>query len=77
MTANPVLSGCFHCEEYGHRIAECPYLIPPADEKEHKRRIAEYKRRFDYEEIGPRCKTRLITTENDLWAKKQKEMARK
>lgn len=77
MTANPVLSGCFHCEEYGHRIAECPHLIPPGSEKEHKRRIAEYRRRFDYEEIGPRCKTRLIEVENRLWADVQRKVKAK
>jgi predicted metal-binding protein len=71
---SPVLSGCFHCEEYGHRIADCPYRIPPADEKEHKRRVAEYTRRFQYEEIGPRCKTRMIENENRLWAAEQKKV---
>jgi hypothetical protein len=51
-------------------------LTPPADRREHEARIAEYKRRFDYEEIGPQLKTRLIETENKLWKDKQKEMAK-
>jgi hypothetical protein len=74
---SPVLSGCFHCEEYGHRIAQCPRLVPPADRKEHEQRIAEYKRRFDYEEIGPKLKTRLIEKENALWADVQRKVKAK
>ena len=73
---SPVL-GCFHCTSPNHRIAACPLLTPPAGRREHEARIAEYKRQFDYEEIGPQLKTRLIEVENKLWKDKQKEMARK
>ena len=51
--------------------------VPRDRRREHEARIAEYKRQFDYEEIGPQLKTRLIETENKLWKDKQKEMARK
>jgi hypothetical protein len=73
---SPVL-GCFHCEGTDHWQDNCPLLVPPDDKKHHEQRIAEYKRQFDYEEIGPKLKTRLIETENKLWAKRQKELARK
>ena len=69
---SPVL-GCFHCTSPNHRIAACPLLIPPADRREHEARIAEYKRQFDYEEIGPQLKTRLIETENRQWADVQRK----
>lgn len=69
----PKILGCFHCEEYDHRIARCPLLTPPDSRREHEARIAEYKRQFDYEEIGPQLKTRLIETENRLWADVQRK----
>jgi hypothetical protein len=72
---SPVL-GCFHCLAVTHWQQDCPLLVPPADKREHEQRIAEYKRQFDYEEIGPQLKTRLIKTENQMWAKRQKEMAK-
>jgi hypothetical protein len=68
--------GCFHCESTEHWRENCPLLVPPADKADHQQRITEYKRMFDYEEIGPLLKQRLITEENRMWTRKQKEMAR-
>ena len=68
MTAISPILGCFHCTRTDHWEKDCPCLVPPASEKEHLARVDEYARRFKYEEIGPECKTRLIKTENRLWA---------
>jgi hypothetical protein len=76
MTANPVLSGCFHCEEYGHRISECPLLIPPADKAEHEQRFATVMERFWNKQITPHGKRRVITEENRLWADVRKVKAK-
>jgi hypothetical protein len=73
---SPIL-GCYHCEGTDHWRDNCPLLTPPDDQKHHEQRIAEYKRKFLDLEIGPVLKARLIETENGLWKKKQKEMARK
>lgn len=69
-------AGCFHCLGTDHWQDGCPLLVPPDDKKHHEARIAEFKRKFLDLEIGPIAKQRLIAKENDLWKKKQKEMAR-
>jgi hypothetical protein len=77
VTANPVLSGCFHCEEYGHRIDSCPLLIPPADKTEHEQRFAAVMERFYAGHITPHGKRRVITEENRLWADVQRKVKAK
>jgi hypothetical protein len=74
---SPVLSGCFHCEEYGHRIADCPLLIPPADKADHEQRFASVMERFYAGQITPHGKRRVIKTENRLWAAEQKKVKAK
>ena len=68
---------CFHCEEWGHWANECPLLIPPADKAEHERRFNRIMERFYDNQISPQGKRRVIETENRLWTKKQKELAKK
>jgi Zinc knuckle len=70
---SPVLSGCFHCEEYGHRIADCPLLITPAGKAEHEQRFATVMERFFAGQITPHGKRRVIAEENRMWAQVQKE----
>jgi hypothetical protein len=71
MTASPVLSGCFHCEEYGHRIDSCPLLIPPADKAEHEQRFATVMERFYAGHITPHGKRRVIEKENVMEKERQ------
>ena len=77
MTANHVLSGCFHCEAFDHRVAECPLLIPPADKAEHEQRFATVMERFYAGQITPHGKRRVIETENRLWADVQRKVKAK
>jgi hypothetical protein len=77
VTANPVLSGCFHCEEYGHRIAECELLTPPKDKAEHEQRFKTVMERFHAGTITPHGKRRVIEKENALWADVQRKVKAK
>jgi hypothetical protein len=74
---SPVLSGCFHCEEYGHRIAECHWLIPPADKAEHEQRFTAVMERFYAGTITPHGKRRVIEKENEMWAEVQRKVKAK
>lgn len=73
----PVLSGCFHCEEYGHWESNCPLLIPPKDKNEHEARFKRVMERFHNYQITPHGKRRVIEKENAMWNKVKKELARK
>lgn len=68
---------CFHCLKLAHWRDNCPLLEPPENRKQHQERIAEIVLRFTERQIGPAAKTRMIEKENELWKKKQKELARK
>ena len=69
--------GCFHCTGTDHWQDSCPLLALPDDKKHHEARIAEFKRQFLDLEIGPVAKQRMIAKENELWKRRQKELARK
>ena len=71
---------CYRCGEFGHVVADCPELRPPASKAEHFARLALYRQRLDNWLEGlpgikwnPEMKKQAIETENRMW---QKEMAR-
>jgi hypothetical protein len=76
VSAAVTFPGCFHCLLTDHWQDACPLLRMPDGKKQHEARIAEFTRRFVELEIGPVAKTRMITKENELWKKRQKELAR-
>lgn len=67
---------CFHCLKLGHWHDDCPLLEAPQTKAEHEARLAEFKLRLGDQEIGPIAKRKMIETENSLWRKRQREMAR-
>ena len=67
---------CFHCLKDGHWRDDCPLLVPARNQAEHLKRIDGIRDRFLYENLAPHGKQRMIETENSLWRKRPKEMAK-
>lgn len=67
---------CYHCLIDGHWAKDCPLLVPAENLKQHLKRIDEIRDRFLYGNLPPHDRYRMIETENGLWRKRQKEMAK-